>query len=72
MKSAKQRRIELKAHKKARKTKLANKRTEAEKLAKSKWAASHGGVIVDLNSLAPKDIIYRSHLTWHGLRTGAM
>lgn len=55
MKSGKQRRIELKAHKKARKTKLANKRTEAEKLAKSEWAASNGGVIVDITSLAPNN-----------------
>ncbi len=61
MKSGKQRRIELKAKKQARETKLVNQqreareaKTEAEKLAKLEWAASHG-VIVDLTSLAPNN-----------------
>jgi hypothetical protein len=62
MKSGKQRRIELKAKKQARETKLVNQqreareaKREAEKLAKSEWAASHGRVIVDLTSLAPNN-----------------
>ena len=62
MKSGKQRRIELKAHKQARETKLANQKLaareamiKAENLAKSEWAASHGGVIVDITSLAPNN-----------------
>lgn len=58
MKSGKQRRIELKAHKKARKTKLENQKLaarEAEKLAALERAGSHGGVIVDLTALAPNN-----------------
>ncbi len=62
MKSGKQRRIELKAQKQARKIKLANQKLaareamrEAENLAASQWAALHGGVIVDLSALAPNN-----------------
>ncbi len=47
MKSGKQRRIELKAQKQTRKTKLAN-----QKLAAHSKAAGHEGVIVDCTALA--------------------
>lgn len=58
MKSGKQRRIELKIHKQARKTKLANQKLaakEAENLAALEWAGSHDRVIVDLTALAPNN-----------------
>jgi Probable zinc-ribbon domain len=58
MKSGKQRRIELKAQKQARKAKLTTQKCaaiEAEKLAALDWAASHGGVIVDPTALAPNN-----------------
>jgi hypothetical protein len=62
MKSGKQRRIELKAKKQARQTQLANQHLaarkatrEAENLATSELARSHGGVIVDITSLAPNN-----------------
>ena len=62
MKSGKQRRIELKAKKQARQTQLANQHLaarkatrEAENLATSEWDRSHGGVMVDITSLAPNN-----------------
>lgn len=51
MKSGKQRRIELKAQKQTRKTKLANKK-KADNLAALQSATSYEGVIVDCTALA--------------------
>jgi hypothetical protein len=55
MKSGKQRRIELKAHKQTRQAKLAKQKLaarKAEELAALEWALGHEGVIVNCTALA--------------------
>ncbi|MCP2731277.1 zinc-ribbon domain containing protein [Limnofasciculus baicalensis] len=55
MKSGKQRRIELKAQKQARKIKLANQKLAAREAMREAENLASGGVIVDLSALAPNN-----------------
>jgi Probable zinc-ribbon domain len=62
MKSGKQRRVELKAQKQARRDKCNSQKQieraaakDAEKLAEAQWAAAQGGAIVDPTALAPNN-----------------